>query len=297
VEKAREQFREGVALMAADDWAGALAKFKSVRQVRMNAQVAFNIAECEAKLGRLVSALGNYRLALNMSNEPGAEKVAAAAPGQIAALEPRIAKLTVKRKAATENPHATIELDGVELGTGQIGNAVSVDPGDRTLRVIVAGQPVATEKFKLADGEAREVTMTIPPPRTTSGGSVGPTTGVTSGPSIPGIVLTAFGGATLIAGAVFIGLRQVAIGELDDLCGGDSTCPPSAEDTYDRGRLMTGLAEVFIPVGAASAVVGVVLLATMSGKKIDPDAASTEPTLVFAAPDGQGPGLSLSTRF
>src|SRR5689334_6741083 len=78
--KARENFREGVALMAAQDWASALAKFKSVGQVKMNAQVAFNIAECERELGKLVSALGNYRLAMAKAQEGGAEKVAEAAP-------------------------------------------------------------------------------------------------------------------------------------------------------------------------------------------------------------------------
>ncbi len=289
-EKALVEFREGVALMAANDWAAAVIKLKSAGRFAMSAQVAYNIAECERHLGKLVSALGNYRLALAKAEASKVENVLAAAPAQIEALEKRIVTLTVTRKEEKPNPRATIELDGVELGPSQIGKAFRTDPGERTFRVLVGGEAVTTERVKLSDGEVREVKLTIPVPTALGGGADEDAAG---GPSIPGIVLTAFGGASLIAGGVFIGLRQAAISELDDLCGGDTSCPPSAEPTADRGRLMTGLAEVFFPVGAAAAVTGIVLIATMSGGK----KAEETPAVSLLAPDGNGPGLGLSGRF
>lgn len=292
VVRAREQFREGVALMAAQDWAAALVKFKAVGQVRMNAQVAFNIAECERELGKLVSALGNYRLALAKAQEGGAEKVATAAPDRIAQIEPRIAKLRIVRREPKSNPRAIIELDGAELGATQIGSDIRVDPGERTVRLTVDGKTVKTERVKLGDGETRELILEIPAPEEAPM-SGAPAVSV-GGPSVPGIVLTAVGGATLVAGFVFIGLRQQAISDLDALCGGDASCPPSAQDTYDRGRLMTGLAEVFIPVGAAATVTGIVLLATMSAAASTDDAG---PVVSLSSPDGQGPGLTIAGRF
>ena len=61
---------------------------------------------------------------------------------------------------------------------------------------------------------------------------------------------------------------------------------------------MTGLAEVFFPVGAAATVTGIVLIVTMSGKSASADAPSdTAPNVSFFAPDGQGPGLVVSGRF
>lgn len=303
VVKAREQFREGVALMAAQDWTNALAKFKAVGRVKMNAQVAFNIAECERELGKLVSALGNYRLALGKAQEPnagtGAEKIAELTPGRIAELEPRIAKLKVIRKESEPpNPQAVIELDGSELAQTQIDTPIPVDPGERTLRVLVNGKAAKLQRFRLDIGESKEVIVEIPPPDVADPTKPGLTVS-SGGPSIPGIVLVAFGGASLIAGGVFIGLRQVAIGELDELCGGDESCPPSAQDTYDRGRLMTGLAEVFVPVGVVSAVIGSVLLATMSGSKSTPEAtaADTPVSFLFTSPDGQGPGFGVMGAF
>src|SRR4051794_26090468 len=61
--KARTLFQEAVALAAANNCAAALVKYKEVGQVKVTPQVAFNTAECEARLGQLVSALGNYRVA------------------------------------------------------------------------------------------------------------------------------------------------------------------------------------------------------------------------------------------
>lgn len=292
-EQALVEFREGVALMAAENWAAAVVKFKSAGRFAMSAQVAFNIAECERNLGKLVSALGNYRLAMSKAQASNVENVLKAAPPQIEDLEKRIAKLTIIRKEETVNPKASIDLDGVELGSTQIGTAFRTDPGDHTLRVLVDGKAAKTERIKLADGEVKEVTIEIPAP---SAGTVdvGPPPDEPAGPSIPGIVLVSVGGAALIAGGVFIGLRQAAISDLDEMCGGDESCPPSAEETYDRGRLMTGLAEVFFPVGVAAGVTGAVLLATMSGSS---KKAGDVEALSLLSPDGTGPGFGIGLRF
>lgn len=293
-EKAREAWREGLALMAAENWSGALAKFKTTARFKMTAQVAFNIAECEAHTGQLVSALGNYRLALGKSQDGSAESVAKAAPDRIAAIEPRIAKLTIKRSEEKPNPRASIELDGVELGASQIAKPFAADPGERMLRVMVGGNAVATQRVQLGEGETKEIRVTIPPPEEIQAPPSEPKT--SSGPNIPGVVLVSIGGAALVGGAVFLGLRQSAISELDDLCGGDTSCPPSAQDTYDRGRLMTGLSEVFIPVGTVAAVAGIVLLV------VNPGGGSTsngEAAVAISpvAPDGAGPGVGLTLRY
>lgn len=272
VEKARELFREGVALMAAEDWAGALAKFKAVSRVKMSAQVAFNIAECEEKLGRLVAALGNYRVALGKAREPDANapQVAEHAPERIAALEPRIGKLTILRKEEKPNPAALLELDGTELGSAQIGAALPVDPGERTVRIIVDGTVVGVRKITIGEGESKKIEILVPAPAEKQGAGPGPAPEGERGVSIPGAVLVAFGGASLVAGGVFIGLRQAAISELDELCGGDSSCPPSAESTYDQGRLYTGLAEGFIPAGVVSATIGIIFLSLgVSGERTE----------------------------
>ncbi|MBL9027675.1 MAG: hypothetical protein JNL21_36120 [Myxococcales bacterium] len=294
VERARELFREGVALMAAENYAGALAKFKEVGRSRMNAQVAFNIAECEEKLGKVVAALGNYRLALAKSQEPGANAAAVAenAPGRIEALEARVAKLTVFRKEEKPNPTAKIELDGVELASAQIGTAIPADPGRRTLRVVTGDRALVTRTVDLKDGEALTVTLEIPP---VEGTPIDPGPTPQSSVSIPGVVLTVVGGGMLVAGGAFLGLRQGAISDLDEQCGGDRSCPASAEETYDQGRLYTGLAEGFIPAGVAAATVGIVLLALQANAASEERAETARVELAPAL--GADAGLGVRVRF
>ncbi len=292
MERARELFREGVALMAAEDFAGALVKFKEVGRVRMSSQVAFNIAECEEKLGRVVAALGNYRLALAKASEGGAAKVEQFAPERIKALEQRVAKLVIQRKEPKKNPAAKLELDGVEVAAGQLGSAVPVDPGDHTLRVLVDGKAVSTQALKLADGENKTVEIMIPAPKE-PGEVVGPGAEPASTVSVPGAVLTALGGGMLVLGGVFLGLRQGAISELDDVCGGDRSCPASAEATYDEGRLYTGLAEGFIPAGVVTATVGIVLLAL----KASSSSGAEDAGVSWFAPPTDGPGAGVRVAF
>lgn len=296
----RLTFREGVALMAAQDWANALAKFKRVAQVKMNAQIAFNIAECERELGKLVSALGNYRVALAQAKEPGTEKVAEAAPGRIEALLPRIAHLKITRKEPTPNARATIELDGAELGPSQIGSEILVDPGDHTMRVMVGGKPVRLSSVRLREGESRAVEIEIPAMVDVAAGDGSKpavTAGGLSSGQTAGIVLMVLGGASLVVGGAGIGVRQQAIGELDDACGGDSSCPASAQSAYDRGRLGTGLSEIFFPLGAVSMVTGAVLFVVTKPKPASAEGATTALSIGLGAPDGRGPGARAQLRF
>jgi hypothetical protein len=132
LDKARAAFREGLALSAANNCAGALVKFKAVASVKMAPQVAFNIAECEEKIGKLVSALCNYRLALDAAaGDKKAKDVATKAAPRIASIEERVPKFTIKRGQGAEA--ATVELDGNELGSTQVGVEMPIDPGPHTI--------------------------------------------------------------------------------------------------------------------------------------------------------------------
>jgi hypothetical protein len=297
VVQARQDFREGVSLMAAEDWAGALAKFQRVARVKVNAQVAFNMAECEEHLGKWVSALGNYRLASAKAADGSAPEVASHVDERIASLEKRIPHLAIKKKEPTPNPKAHVELDGVEVQPTQLDKPMSVDPGDRVVTVVVAGKTVGTKKVTLAEGKSESVEMVIPAPIETSGGGGGePGTARPSGPSVPGIVLSTIGAATTVVGLVFIGLRQKAIGDLDTLCGGDNSCPPSAQSTYDEGRTFTGVAEITIPVGVVALTTGIVLIATKKSPKPADTAPKTGWMVVPAAPRADA-GLSALAVF
>lgn len=290
LDKARGIFRQGVALAYAHDCAGALVKYREVAQIKMTPQLAFAIGECEEQTGKLVSALGNYRMAQSSAaGDAKAEKDVAKAPERIAALEERIPKLTINRGKNADA--ATLSLDGSELGASQIGSPFMVDPGPHIVVAKQGGAIALSETMTLAEKESKvfDVTLkdTAPPPPPTDTAVVdtpppAPTEEPKGKSKAPAAVLLGVGGVSIVMGAVFMGLRGGTLSDLETACGGTKTCPPSAKSIGDKGKLYTGLAEVTFGVGAIGVVTGIVLLATSGPAKPKP----VELNTVRADPDG-----------
>ena len=321
LDKARVAFQEGVALMAANNCAGAVAKFQAVVKVKRTPQVLFNIGECEERLGKLVSALGNFRLASAAAEGDKKAKDVASQVGQrITDLEARIPKLAIRRGSGAET--ATILLDGNELGASEISAEMPVDPGSHAVVAKVGDREAWSETVTLEErGGVKTVEVVIeaiekpveppPPPPPIEAPKPKPASS-----KVPAIVVLSAGVASAAAGAVFLGLRGGALSDLDEICGGDETCPPSAEETADKGRLYTGLAEVTLTLGVVGIVAGVVMLATSGGGDAKPaegegtpaeepiarsrgwrSAARWRPEVVPRAPGADVGGLSVVGRF
>ncbi|WP_437338358.1 hypothetical protein [Sorangium sp. So ce394] len=293
---ARVLFQEGVALSAANNCAAALARFQAVASVRRTPQVLFNIAECEARLGKLVSALGNYRMAAAAAaGDPRANDVTANVGARIEDLEARVPRLAIRRGAGALT--ATILLDGTALGAAEMSGDIPVDPGPHVVAARIGGREVVRETVTLEEGHAKTVEISIAEPPAAAAPTAGapppgapaatesrapPAAGQPS--KVPGLVALGAGIALGAAGGVFLGLRAGTLSDLDALCGGDRSCPPSARPTADRGRLYTGVAEAAIGLGVASVAAGIVLLATSSGGAAEPAAgAAAEPDSSAAA--------------
>ncbi|XYI01987.1 hypothetical protein ACMHYB_20320 [Sorangium sp. So ce1128] len=283
--EARALFQEGVALSAANNCAAALAKFQAVANVRRTPQVLFNIAECEARLGKLVSALGNYRIAAaSADGDPRASDVTANVGPRIEDLEQRIPKLAIRRGQGALT--ATILLDGSALGAAEMNADIPVDPGPHVVSARIGDREVVRETVTLEERDEKtvEVAITEPPPeppRPAAPPDAPPVEAPTPAgrPSkVPGLVVLGAGIASGVVGGVFLGLRAGTLSDLDALCGGDRSCPPSARPTADRGRLYTGVAEVGIGLGVVGVAAGIVLLVTSRG-----GAAAAEPRAGAAA--------------
>ncbi|WP_437909504.1 hypothetical protein WME95_17430 [Sorangium sp. So ce327] len=287
--EARALFQEGVALSAANHCAAALAKFHAVASVRRTPQVLFNIAECEARLGKLVSALGNYRIAAAAADgDPRANDVSANVGARIEDLEARIPRLAIRRGAGALT--ATILLDGAALGASEISADIPVDPGPHVVSAWVGDREAARETVTLAERDAKTVEIAIaePPaaPRPASASPGGAPADVppraalarlpaTRPSKVPGLAVLGAGIASGAVGGVFLGLRAGTLSDLDALCGGDRSCPPSARPVADRGRLYTGVAEAAIGLGVVGVAAGITLL-VMSGSAAaaEPDASA-----------------------
>ncbi|MEP7120778.1 MAG: hypothetical protein ABJE95_07710 [Byssovorax sp.] len=313
LDDARKQFQEGMALSAANNCSAALTKFRAVANVKMTANVAFNIAECEERLGKLVSALGNYRLAASQAQgDPKAKDVASRVADRIDALDARIPKLTIKRGRGADV--ASIELDGSELGAAQLSAATPVDPGSHTVVAKIGDRVYAQDKVILVEKENKtfEVKINAPVAKIEKDQVVEPDpqpekpAALPPKSKVPAVVAIGVGGVGVILGVTFMVIRGGALSDLDAKCGGDTSCPPSAQPSADKGRLFTGLAEGAFLVGAAGIVTGVVLLATGGPPKPKPAPAAAflgaAPSargvhLITSAPGASIGGLSLAGSF
>ena len=262
LQQAREEFREALALQSAGDCAGALPLLRRVARIKLTPHVRFNIALCEERVGKLVAAFGNYRLALEDAEAASLPEVADPARAALKALEERVPRVTIVRGSGAEQ--ASIILDGTPLGDAAIGRELQRDPGPHKVIAKINRRVVFEEEFRLEEHGRKTVEVTAPPsnegvevdtptaPRAAAGES-------SSAQRTVGFIVGGVGIASLAAGGVFIVLRQQSVDELESQCD-DLRCPPSAEEHVDRGRLYTGLAEAAVLVGVAGVTTGLVLV-------------------------------------
>lgn len=301
--RARNEFREAIALQAAGDYAGALSKLHAVAAVRMTPQVRFNIAVCEKHLGKLVTALGNFTLAQGEALDQDLADVASKAEEHINDINARMPKLTIVRGEGAEA--ASIALDGVELGSSVIGTEMNVDPGPHTVIAKKGGEVLYSKTVEMAEKGSVQIVIAIEsqdavaspePDRASfidldvepSGWSKRDT----------GWVAIGAGGASAVAGVVFLVMRSGTISDLDAVCQ-NGRCPASAESTADNGKLYTGLAGATLALGAVGLGLGGYLLFGDSGtaekaELEDFAASSSKPGLAFTL---GSPGASAGASF
>jgi hypothetical protein len=320
LDKARATFLEGVTLAAANNCAAALGKYQAVAKVKMTAQVAFNMAECQERLGKLVTALGSYRLAASLIADSKPSEVSTQVGDRITSLEARVPRLILERTEQT----ARVELDGVEIGSSQFGQENFVDPGTHTVSGKLGETEVWRETVVLAEKETKTLTVKIdlakfkPPATATATATAAPTVTApvpTAEPrsKVPGFVVGGAGVLSLGIGFALMGASLGTASELEKLCDANKVCPASEEAKYNTGRTMAGVSTGLLIAGAVGIATGVVLLVRASGSDkpqptgstsgatshhrfVAPRAVPTEVGVAVTGGAGSG-GLSVVGRF
>ncbi|HTA94035.1 MAG TPA: PEGA domain-containing protein [Polyangiaceae bacterium] len=294
--KARALFQRAIELEQAGNYTQALEQFRDVGQVRMTPQVRFHIASCEEKLGRLVTALGGYELALADAETVG-EDFKNEVDTAVTRLRASIPKLVIQRGTGAEA--AEIELDGVALGASSVGVPVPLDPGPHSVNAKAPGSLPFSQTVTIAENEQKSVDIELTPepqPEDTHVASAGGQPVDLNGKQHPRLIPYVIGGvgvAGLIGSAVFFGLRQSALSDLESKCGSDrKSCPPSARGEVSNLSVYNTTAQVALGVGVVGVGAAVTLLLL---QKKQP---SAQAGLMFTpdAPNALA-GASVSGRF
>ncbi len=155
---ARSLFEQGVAAADAGQWADAADRFERAYGLKPTTGIAFNWASALIELGRLVEA--GERLRSILRDPAVTPEVAAEAQGKLDLITPRIASLVVHVQGPKEN--VSVAVDGNALPEVAWGAGSPTDPGSHTITLARGTETLNTEAIVLADGERRELELTVP---------------------------------------------------------------------------------------------------------------------------------------
>ncbi len=160
-------FRNGLQEMEAGRYNAACPSIAESYRLDARPGTLFTLAECEAKAGRIASAVAHYgdyvavfsRMPEDQRQRQRGRDVIARQ--QMDALRPNVPQLIVTLPEGA--PAGTsVRMDSIELGTPSLGMSLPVDPGEHRLTVQVPGLQARTTTVTIGVGETRRVELEVP---------------------------------------------------------------------------------------------------------------------------------------
>ncbi len=273
--------REGLKHYEQGAWAQAFEKFQAADAASHSPVFRLYMARAKRNLSKLLEARLVYRelIAEKLADDANASWKQAQVDGkaELTALEGSIPTIVVKASDAGEG--AALSIDGKP---GFLGQPVELDPGEHELK-LTDGARTASKKVTVRAGErdvAVEMTLSS---GTTAGPGPGPGPGpggpgdppppketpATEGSIVPGVVLIAIGGASLIAGGILGGVALAIDGDITDNCNAsgctDGRTADELKSDQDTSLALAHASTGTLIGGGVLAAVGVVLVIVRPG--------------------------------
>lgn len=297
--RAQELFDQAVTASRALDYATACPKFAGSQRLDPKTSTLLNLATCYELNGQTASAWATFKearaAAVRFNRTEWADRASAA----IAALEPRLVRLTVHVPPELRESHASVTLDGSLLASTEWESALPIDPGKHEVGWAASGYESKTVEVVL---KSESVTLTlaplarVAPPHSAAGATdraVVPAPFWTTG-RVGGVVIGSVGLATVAAGTVFGLLSSAKYDEAERLCGAPGGSPrtcasetsgPAIAARSDASDLAAASTVLFVAGGALVAAGAVWFLS------------SPAKSSVAIAPHPLARGLALSGRW
>jgi hypothetical protein len=313
-------FDKGLAEMQAGHFTAACPAFAESYRLDPQPGALFTLAECEAKAGKLASAVIRYDEYLELfsrmtpaqrTGQRGRDKIATE---QRQKLSPQVPQLTLTLPAGAP-AGILVKRDGQALASVALGTALPVDPGEHVISTTVPGGPEHQQRVTLAAGDKKSMELEIElpsspaassapaaassssappsaspptsasaPPSSASGPTPQPRVPVSKGSASPWAYVA--GGIGLAGVAVGTVTGLMAVGKksiVNDNCK-DLQCSAKGMDAVDSGRNLALVSTIGFGVGAAGLVTGVVLLMVGGDKGPEKNGSFVRP--LIASPTG-----------
>jgi hypothetical protein len=266
-------FREGREAVARGDIETGCAKFaESVALVRAPGPM-LNLADCEERKGRLVSAARLWKEGVDLLEPRDPRR--APAQERAVALDKRLPRIRVIVTPVVDG--AEIAIDGTALPPAEASAPHPVDPGDHEVSA-KAGDRSGRVKVSIAEGERKDVSVPLAPAQGPT--APAPATKATTSPP-PALRTAGFvaGGVGLLGLGAF-GVTAVLIqgqrAVLKDECNAQKQCTPEGLQAVESGKVLTPINTAALIVGAVGVTAGITLILVSPSPK---DA--TKPTVAL----------------
>jgi hypothetical protein len=242
-----------------------------------------NLADCELRTGDLTDAKEHATAGRTLAVLQNDAELVAVADAQSAAIERRMAWLTV-RLSATAPAGTQVKLDRDPIAPGSLGIPAAVNPGAHTIVVSAPGRTSRQVAVTIAEGEHSE--MAVEPGPAAALAEAPARDRAVGGPPIPfytalgvGVVGLAVGIGTGVAG-------QSKHAALEGECGAGGVCPASAQGEIDDFHTLKAVSTVAYGAGVAGLIGAAVLWFVLphrgdgaaAGLRIGPGSASLSGT-------------------
>lgn len=285
-------FDQGKALMAKGQYAQACAKFAESQRLDPSGGTIQHLAMCREGEGKTATAYAGFKDCISQARRDGRKDREDFCAQRVAALEPKLSKLTIKVAPTLKNVSGLrVTLDGVEVPAAAWDDPFPVDPGDRTVFASAAGSRGFEKKVTIGK-EADTQTVVI---ESIDGASVAPTsnapahkdapsgarndatpdargaaTGGSGGGGRRALAFTALGvGVVALGAGTFFGIQTFSnVSKSDENCPGGA-CNQAGVDAMNSAKMTANFANVLVPVGVVGIGLGAVLLLTVPSSKAD----------------------------
>lgn len=276
---AEQLFNQARDLTKAGKWDEACPKFEASLRYDPALGTRLNLATCYEHVDKLASAWGLYRESIDLAKKAGDTKRRDYAQAQAAALEPRLAKLTIS--ALAKPPVGlVVTRDGTQIEPGALGIALYIDAGKHEITAAAPGFEALAQTVTVVDGKSETLAIpTLTPKPVPPGGTDRPKSVIEHQvePAEPAAapsrtrkyVALGSGAAGLAAvglGLVFGAKANSTYKDAKALCGPDLACNsanyPRATQLFHDAQSSATTSTVLVIAGGAAIAAGAVVYLT-----------------------------------
>ena len=301
---AAAQFDIGLQAMKQEKWDTACPAFAESYRLDPRAGVVFTLAECEAKWGKLASALGHYQAYLDAYAKMKPDEQARQgrrveiAQSQKQSLEQDVPRLTITLASAAP-AGASVVLDGVAVDRARLGTAIALDPGEHVVVLHLPDGSADRRPVTIAVHERRTLELAPQTSATPSGAEANATSADRGDagdrakkPSpVPIFVAAGIGVVAVGIGAVTGLLAAGKKDTIDQHCI-DTRCDTTGKQAADDAKSLATISTIAFGVGIAAGATAIVLvLLSPSSAPASKSARGLEPRFAVG-PDGATGGVA-----